>query len=205
MLLAIWDDGVWQDAALFASIILGAYVLVVWVAAMLWVYRDAASRTRDQAMQAIAVLVVFVFNLPGLILYLIVRPKETLAERYDRQLEAQALLHEIQDKATCPSCRRKIEEDFLSCPYCRATLRMACENCSRALATGWVVCPYCGAERGAQRAPQPKAPVVAASTTPASPDGERQPRPRRAPSTATYTPPARGASSPADPAADPGS
>ena len=40
MLLAIWDDGVWQDAARVASIVTVAYLLVMWVAALVWVYRD---------------------------------------------------------------------------------------------------------------------------------------------------------------------
>jgi hypothetical protein len=193
MLLAIWDDGNWQGPATLAAVITGFYLAVVWVAALAWTYRDITSRTRDQIAQALSVLAVLIFNLPGLFLYLILRPKETIAERYDRQLEAEALLHEIQEQATCPSCRRKVEESFIACPYCRTALRTACESCTRPLAFGWVVCPYCGADRSS--------PAAARDQRPAPPaQAPRQQRQRRA-STATYTPPAQPAPSPAADAA----
>ena len=195
MLLAIWDDGVWQDAARVASIVTVAYLLVMWVAALVWVYRDIEARTRDPFTQAISVLMVLVFNLPGLLLYLILRPKDTLADVYDRQLEAEALMHELQEAPACPTCRRKIEAEFVACPYCRTALREPCEACSRALAFGWVLCPYCGAER-AQR-PAAAAVAVATPAAPSTTPAEEPPvaasrpaRPQRRPSTATYTPPA---------------
>lgn len=198
MLLAIWDDGNWQGPATLAAVVTAFYVAVVWLAALAWTYRDIAARTRDQVAQALSVLAVLIFNLPGLFLYLILRPKETIAERYDRQLEAEALLHEIQEQATCPSCRRKVEESFIACPYCRATLRTACESCNRPLAFGWVVCPYCGSDRSVPAAPREQRPAPAAQERTA-----RQQRPRRA-STATYTPPAQPAPSTTDTAPDAG-
>lgn len=188
-MLAIWDDGVWQDTARIAVILLVAYLVIMWIAALVWTYRDIASRTRDTFTHAFSVLLVALFNLPGLFVYLILRPKDTLADLYDRQLEAEALLQEIQDQATCPSCRRRVNDDFLSCPYCRAPLRTPCESCDRALAFGWVVCPYCGADRhpAADRRPAATAAPPAAATHPASP------KPPKRASTATYTPPARPA------------
>ena len=201
MLLAIWDDGAWEKWAIWAAVLVGTYLLVMWVAALYWVYRDASARSRDPVMHGIAVATVLVFNLPGLLLYLILRPKTTLTERYEHQLEAEALLHEIQEQPSCPQCRRKIESDFLACPFCRISLRTACEQCSRALAFGWVVCPYCGSERQ-QPMPLPaRARTVPAETeTAASPTPiAKAPRPKRA-STATYTPPASAASSEPSPA-----
>ena len=181
MMLAIWDDGAWEKWAILAGVIVGAYLAVMWAAALYWVYRDAMARSRDPLAHYLAVGAVALFNLPGLLLYLILRPKTTLTERYEQQLEAEALLHEIQDQPSCPQCRRRIGEEFLTCPYCRTALRVACESCSRALAFGWVVCPYCGVER-----------ALAATPRARSADATMEPpqRPRRA-STATYTPPAK--------------
>lgn len=183
-------EGMWETLAQIAVIIGVAYVLVLWVAAIVWVYRDIAARTRDPFSQTIAIILVLVFSLPGLIVYLILRPRQTIAEQYDRQLEAEALLHEIQEQATCPSCRRRIDDDFVSCPYCRTSLRSPCEQCSKALGTTWVICPYCSS---------PRTPVALAAV-----DGAAPRRPRRPASTATYTPPAATAttaSSPQPPAA----
>ncbi len=200
MLLAITDD--WERWVTFAVVLLVAYLVVVWAAAVYWTYRDAVARTRDQMTQAIAVGLVAIFNLPGLLLYLIVRPKVTLAERYDRQLEAEALLHEIREQPACPSCRRHIDTDFIACPFCKAHLRTACDECGRALAFGWVVCPYCAADR--HRADAAAEPAMTAQAAPGSapPRMAVPERPRRA-STARYTPPAQPAVS-TDPAQDPG-
>jgi hypothetical protein len=205
-MLAIWDDGVWQDALAVAVIILVAYLLVMWVAALVWVYRDIIARTRDKATHAISVLLVAVFNLPGLFIYLILRPKDTLADVYDRQLEAEALLHELHDQPLCPSCRRKVAEDFTTCPFCRTQLRVACESCGKGLAFGWVLCPYCGAERmmptAATRTTQPPAPSAPAGDQPIASTRSDVARSRRRPSTATFTPPAPKPAPAAAPASD---
>jgi len=192
-------DGLAGDLALVAIIGLVAYLLVLWVAALVWTYRDAVARTSDTFTQTIALVLVVVFNIPGLLVYLVLRPKDTLMDAYDRQLEAEALLHEIQEQATCPRCRRKVDADFVACPYCRTSLGMPCENCGRPLTSSWVLCPYCSAER-----PQPAAPSIVerSSVRAAVPTPELPTRPKRA-STATYTPPAPAASAaPADPAAE---
>jgi len=200
MLLAIWDDGTWQPALAAVIVVLSAYLLVMWVGALVWTYRDIRARTRDQLTQTVAVLVVLVFNLPGILLYMVLRPKETLAELYDRRLGSEALLREIQEQEACPSCRRRIEEGFLACPYCRTTLRVPCESCGKALHTTWVLCPYCGADRAS--------PVSIADAAPAMPSPLRRDPPARATttprraSTATYTPPAKPQASGPDAAAD---
>lgn len=214
MMLAIWDDGETQRWVTLAVIAITAYVLVLWVAALVWTYRDINSRSRDPMMQGVALLIVFVFNLPGLMLYLILRPKDTLAEMYDRQLEAEALLHELQEQATCPACRRKVHDDYVACPYCRTTLRTPCTACDKPMASTWVLCPYCGTNRvpaivpARERPMEPAAPTrlerPADAATATQANGQPTGRPRR-PSTATYTPPAPAAPPAApDPAIDAG-
>jgi len=188
-------DGVWETVAQIAIVVGVAYVLVLWVAALVWVYRDISSRTRDPFSQVVALVLVLVFNLPGLIIYLILRPKQTLADAYDRKLEAEALLHEIQEQATCPACRRKVSDDFVACPYCRTQLRSPCDSCARPLATGWVLCPYCGAAR--VPAAMPRSEAASMQQTVAVDSITRRRRPA---STATYTPPAQQPVSPDTPA-----
>jgi RNA polymerase subunit RPABC4/transcription elongation factor Spt4 len=213
----------WADWAILFGLIFGAYLAVVWLASTYWTYKDIGARTRDPVVQGLMVLLVFVFFLPGLLLYLIIRPKLTLSERYDRNLEAEALLRELQEEPACPFCRRKIAADFLACPYCRTTLGVACERCTRVLSFSWVMCPYCGTERSQPElaaatstvsvvsAPQPAiaaaAEDLAQDATPAADASNvtRAARQRRAP-TARYTPPAPApetAAAAPQPAADP--
>ena len=80
MMLAIWDDGQWEKWAILAAIIVGAYLAVMWGAALYWVYRDAMARSRDPLAHYLAVLSVALFNLPGLL------PDRDVSVRYSGSL-----------------------------------------------------------------------------------------------------------------------
>jgi len=124
--------------------LLGAYAVLFLIALVIWTFRDIRSRTRDLLLQILATLLVVVFNVPGLILYFILRPQDTLTEAYEHALGQEALLQDIEERYICPSCRRKAEPDYLVCPHCYAELRKHCANCERLLNLNWDVCPYCG-------------------------------------------------------------
>jgi RNA polymerase subunit RPABC4/transcription elongation factor Spt4 len=123
----------------------GAFFLAFWVSMVIWTFRDVRSRSRDIFAQLLATLMVLVFNLPGLLLYFILRPQETLVEAYERSLEEEALLQDIEERLVCPGCKRKIESDFIICPDCHTRLKKSCPNCRRLLHLKWNICPYCGA------------------------------------------------------------
>jgi RNA polymerase subunit RPABC4/transcription elongation factor Spt4 len=173
-----------MEYAILAGLIGGIWALLLWLSIIVWVYRDVRDRTRDLGLQVLAVFVVMMFfpgfNIPGLALYLMLRPRETLEEAYARSLEEEALLREIGDEGVCPSCRRFVERAWRVCPFCQTQLRDVCRECSQLLSFSWIVCPFCGRERkaavsaaapqqavGAQQ-PAPQAPGVAV----ASPAGE---------------------------------
>lgn len=168
-MLVGWPGGSWQDTVRLIAVLLGSYVGILWLSAIVWAYRDVRERTRDSVSQVVAVLLVLFFNIAGLLLYLILRPQETLAEAYERSLESEALLQELQDQQACPTCRRRVEQDFIVCPYCRARLRDPCQACGKALVFAWAACPYCGAERGRQPAAAAAAVAAAAAAAPAEP------------------------------------
>ena len=146
-MLAAWPGGSWQDTVWLVVALLVAYGVVFWLSTLVWVYRDIKGRTNDPVSQFVSVTMALIFPMAGLVLYLILRPQETLTDAYERSLEAEAMLQELERLETCPSCRRRIEADYLLCPYCRTTLRQPCTECGRALSFGWVTCPYCGADR----------------------------------------------------------
>ncbi len=129
----------------------GAYLAGLWISLVIWTYRDIRARTNDGLVQLLAVLIVTVFNLPGILLYFVLRPRETLAEGYERSLEEEALLHEFNAVQACPACKSRVEPDFLVCPLCQTQLRQPCLSCQRPLSPQWKVCPYCG--RPVQREP----------------------------------------------------
>ena len=123
---------------------LGAYFVAFWVGLILWTVRDVRARSRDVLVQIMAVLMVVVFNLPGLFLYWLLRPSETLASAYDRALEEEAIMQDLEERAACPGCKQGVQADYLICPNCSTKLKRQCASCGRLLNLKWTVCPYCG-------------------------------------------------------------
>jgi len=125
--------------------ILAATFTALWISLIIWTFRDMKSRTRDVFAQVMAALVVAVLNIPGLLVYLILRPPETLAEQYERALEEEALLQEIEEKKVCPGCGNPIQDDWRICPFCHTRLKKLCHSCGGLLELPWTLCPYCEA------------------------------------------------------------
>jgi RNA polymerase subunit RPABC4/transcription elongation factor Spt4 len=181
-------------AALFA-----AFLTAVWISSVMWTFRDIRARSRDVFAHILATLMPLLFfplfPLPGLVLYLILRPRETLAEIYERSLEEEALLQGIEERLACPGCNRRIEEDFMICPTCHTRLKKGCPSCGRLLHLRWNICPYCGAVQtmtkavpamGAQPVPVPidataEAAMLSASASSSLPQPAQQAQTRPLP------------------------
>lgn len=127
-----------------AALCFGAFLAAFWISLVVWTFRDIRSRTHDVLFQLLSVLLVLVFNVVGLFLYLILRPKELLAEQYERALAEEMLLQDIEERLVCPSCGVRVESDFLLCPACHIQLKRHCETCDRLNELTWDICPYCG-------------------------------------------------------------
>ena len=140
-----------QQLAIVAGIVGGVWLALLWLSIVVWVYRDIHDRSRDSSLQVLSVFVVLMFfpgfNIPGLALYLMLRPRDTLEEAYARSLEEEALLRELGDEGSCPSCRRLTDKEFHFCPSCQTQLKDQCAKCERLLSFSWMACPYCGSAR----------------------------------------------------------
>ncbi|WP_165423538.1 zinc ribbon domain-containing protein [Ktedonosporobacter rubrisoli] len=120
-----------------------AFLVVFWLSLIIWTFRDIRSRTQDFLSQIISTVLVTVFPVGGLFIYLILRPRQTLAEIYERQLEEESLLAEMTERQTCSNCHARIEGDFQVCPSCGQKLKRPCPKCERLLELRWTYCPYC--------------------------------------------------------------
>lgn len=123
----------------------GAVMAALFGGMAIWTFRDMRARSRDFLAQILATLLVLLVPIVGIVVYLMLRPKETLSEAYERSLEQEALLQAIEEPETCPSCGQRVKGDYLYCPVCNAQLKKACVACGRALQLRWTRCPYCGA------------------------------------------------------------
>ncbi|HEX3053423.1 MAG TPA: zinc ribbon domain-containing protein [Aggregatilineaceae bacterium] len=121
----------------------GAVVTAIWMGLIIWTWRDMRQRSRDTLAQIAASLMVAVLGIFGLIIYVMLRPSETLAEAYERSLEEEALLQNIEQKPVCPGCGRPSDAEWQVCPYCHTKLKKACVHCERLLELPWNLCPYC--------------------------------------------------------------
>jgi len=123
-----------------------AYVAALWFALIVWTYRDIETRTRSIVTQIFATLLVVLFFVPGAILYYVLRPRETLDESFQRSLEEEYLLQDLEDLPRCHKCHRGIESDWIICPSCHTELRHECPNCAHLVRVTWDICPYCATE-----------------------------------------------------------
>lgn len=123
---------------------LGALFAALWLSFIIWAFRDMRLRSRDPFAQLLAALLVAALPGVGIIIYLILRPPETLAEVYERALEEEALLQEIEERPACPGCSRTVQENWILCPYCHTRLKKACPDCNSLMDLNWNLCPYCG-------------------------------------------------------------
>lgn len=124
--------------------VLGIYLAVVWLGLVIWTYQDVRARSESLPAQLLATLLVLLLFLPGYWLYLLFRPRETLAEGYARALEREYIMQDIEERPVCPTCQRGVEPDFILCPHCHTPLRKKCPSCGRLMDLTWTACPYCG-------------------------------------------------------------
>jgi RNA polymerase subunit RPABC4/transcription elongation factor Spt4 len=127
---------------------IGLYIVLVWLAAAYWAYRDLQSRTANPVAPYLAAALIILFTpifFPfGLLLYRIIRPSETVAEANERALAEEAMLVEVEAQPHCANCHRRVHAEWIICPNCRNRLRRVCPNCSRLVELDWSLCAWCG-------------------------------------------------------------
>jgi hypothetical protein len=128
----------------------GGYLVVLWFALVVWTYRDIGSRSQSVVTQIFATLLSLLFFVPGSLLYLLMRPRATLDEAFQRSLEEEYLLQDIEETSLCASCQRQVSDDYILCPHCQTGLKQPCTSCNQLIKIGWPICPYCGSDQSEQ-------------------------------------------------------
>jgi hypothetical protein len=123
----------------------GAFLAALWLSLVFWTYRDVRSRTQDRIVHILAALVVLLLNLLGVVIYFILRPRQTLDEAYQLSLEEEALLSQIESRMVCPGCGANADIAWQVCPHCHTRLRKSCARCGKLMELPWQICPYCSA------------------------------------------------------------
>jgi hypothetical protein len=137
------DPAVLKQITLIGTGFAVAFLAALWLSLIFWAFRDIRTRTRDTFMRVLAVVVVALLFLPGILIYMILRPARTLEEEYQHTLEEEALLQSIEDSAICPGCSRRVDSEWLACPSCHTRLKKKCESCGKTIDLPWNLCPWC--------------------------------------------------------------
>jgi ABC-type transport system involved in multi-copper enzyme maturation permease subunit len=118
--------GVFQFTSIsFFSLVL----LFIWLAVIVWIYRDAERRGMNGVLWALLVLI---GNIIGLLIYLIVRTDD-LPQR-EKNVETRP----------CPSCQKYAASTFSFCPHCGSRMEHCCGGCGQSTDQSWKICPHCG-------------------------------------------------------------
>jgi hypothetical protein len=129
--------------------VVAAYLVVVWLAAAYWAFRDMERRTTNLLLHyasAALVLLCTPFLFPaGLVIHAVMRPPATLAETEDEGLR-RAVLEADAAGSSCPECGRTVDDRWIVCPTCARRLQRTCPSCARLVGLDWELCAYCAAD-----------------------------------------------------------
>lgn len=200
-----FTDIVESDAFQAAIYVIAAYIVLIWLASAFWAYRDMRLRTSSAVTPYVAALAIILFTpvffLFGLLLYRIIRPKETIAEVNERVLAEEAMLAEVATHAQCANCERPVHEDWIICPSCRNRLRRVCPNCEHLIELDWTLCAWCG--KDFERAESPGTTAFMPSGRPMPIPAQRQGAPAPGPRMPAPPPPPPSRPAPPPPPAQP--
>ena len=92
-----FDLGNLSNLATLISAWGAAFLAALWLSLIFWTSRDSRSRMQDPRMRILAILIVILLFIPGVLIYLLLRPQQTLEDEYLRTLEEEALLRAIEE------------------------------------------------------------------------------------------------------------
>jgi hypothetical protein len=129
-----------------------------WLVVVYWVWLDSGERTSNRNTRLLYILLVITLNVIGWIIYLIIRPSQTIEEIYWSDLERRYLKYETAELGDCPRCGTQLYPGYTFCPSCRYQLKRKCTQCDVYIDRKNKHCPYCGKEMRKRVSPDQESP-----------------------------------------------
>jgi predicted RNA-binding Zn-ribbon protein involved in translation (DUF1610 family) len=117
--------------------------IIFWLVVTSWIWVDSDERTTSKWMRLFYVII-GIIPVIGWIIYLIVRPTETIDEIYWGDLERRYLKYEAKDLGDCERCGTQLYPGFVFCPNCGKRIKRKCSNCEVYVDLEYKYCPNCG-------------------------------------------------------------
>ena len=143
------------------SFILVLLFVIFWLVIIGWVWIDSSERTSDKNRRFIYVFLVIILNIPGLIIYLIVRPSETIEEIYWADLERRYIKFETAELGDCPKCGHQLYPGYVFCTNCGYEIKKRCPKCNVLVDKDHKFCEFCGYQMRDRAVEQEKYPDTA--------------------------------------------
>jgi len=140
---------IWNFGTLLQSIFV--MFAILWGFTVLWVWSDSSERTSSLLFRMSVTIFVLPFNIPGLIIYYLIRPPLTIEEVYWSELERRYLVYETAELNDCPKCDEALMPGFNNCPNCGYVIKVKCIGCGVMINREHKYCQFCG-EQNRQRA-----------------------------------------------------
>jgi len=134
------------------EIVVVSYIGLLWLSIIIWVTRDSIHRSNSLFFQTFSILINIAIPIIGSLLYLIIRPGQTTAERYYEEMEHKMLSEGIDDEITCNKCSTVVSKEYAFCPNCGDQIQKICNHCKKGFPGSWNICPYCGKSQEEKKA-----------------------------------------------------
>lgn len=139
--------------------LLGLALVIFWLVIVSWVWIDSGERTSDRNIRIMYVLITLFLNIPGLIIYLVLRPGSTIEEIYWTDLERRYLKYETSDLGDCPECGAQLFPGYVHCVNCGYQVKHKCPNCQILVSNDCIYCPHCGTKLRTEEEQQEEVPT----------------------------------------------
>lgn len=136
-------DGIANTNYNMVGTVVGVISLIFWLVVTSWIWVDSDERTTSKWMRLFYVLIGLI-PVVGWIIYLIVRPSETIDEIYWGDLERRYLKYEAKDLGDCPRCDTQLFPGFIFCPNCKKRIKRKCSRCGIYVDLEYKYCTNCG-------------------------------------------------------------
>lgn len=147
------DQIVGNPVATLVVRLIGAYIVLIWLASALWSFLDMRRRSGSLVASYVsAALVILATPLlfpAAILVHIVLRPDALDADRRLDRLRHAAFA--LDGDLRCESCGRTVNEDWLVCPGCRRQLSHRCQACGGTVSLEWSVCAWCAAELDAAK------------------------------------------------------
>ena len=118
--------------------------VVFWIVVLDWVWMDSGERTTNRKARIIYVLLVLFLNIFGWIIYLIIRPSQTIEQIYWADLERRYLKYETAELGDCIKCGAQLYPGYTYCPKCGLEIKKKCKACDMYIEKDSEYCAFCG-------------------------------------------------------------